>query len=815
MKLSASDLEILRTRPQSTRLYLSIFQPRTVMQCQVNNVSAAKGDRVIPYDTVSLGGFASVEAGMTLLIGSVAGGQDIGRIRIRSVTSTQFTVSENSNVNWQDNLYLTVLRYFEVWPVYPRIINDPNNIENVIFYKDYDIPYSNQNSIYGTFINAGPHRASFLDGGQALLWYSSTGTYNVLGSALSYSWAFEGGTPTGSTSADPGYVSYGTPGQYVTRLIISGSNGEVDTTYRYVSIYDRFENGTNNPVQKWEMGNLDGSRGEGGYTASFKVYDTLQINDNAVVVLFGENSYGSTDVSFGGNYPNSSNIFFVGHVQKDSIHYDYRHNFVEFQVGSITETMKNSLGFSVSVASKAVPSVWYEALDLDVRRALLHYLKWHTTILLISDFQFTGEDRKIQYFDADRSSMFDAIDNLMRGTLIGTVVTDRQGKIWAEVDAQAYTNPTGSFLSTFDLSKRDWMNEPAIEERIQNETSYIEYGGIAYSGVVTGTFSALMACAPGAAPSFRGKTENQEGLALLGQTQLNQLVANVFANKNSREASISLQLTENMSNLDLAPQETVNIHVDPSDNPRNIPLDLLGIPESISWKYDPSKKILLPDTVEFKSLVSGNVSETIILPAVSDQGAGFKVPTINIPPLPILTVPPSLAPAIGASQPEIKRGNNSNTSFTNTPGSFFTKYVDIGILMHETPNADTTFVVNIGNNSLADPSYIMSLRNGIYRCTLFFSIISFTHAANPAFITIDHAVSTPGFTTESSKAAKWYMPFDYHTTTGNDVRGTVEDVVHIPPGGHSKWLVTVSGDDAHGTLAICTVTMQLLSEFSF
>lgn len=812
MKLTTSELETVRQRPQQTKLYLSIFQPQTVMQCQVNNASAAKGDRVITYDTVSLGSFAAVEAGMTLLIGTTAGAQDVGRIRIRSVTSTQFTVSENSNINWQDNLFLTVLRYWEVWPVYPRIINDPSNAENVIFYKDYDIPYSNQNSIYGTFINAGPHRAAFLDAGQALLWYSSTGTYNVLGSALSYSWAFEGGTPTGSTLADPGYVSYSVPGQYVTRLIISGSNGEVDTTYRYVSIYDRPENGTHNPIIRWEIGNFDGSRSEGGYNVSLKVYDTLQLDDNAVIVIFGDNSYGSTDVSLGGNYPNSSKIFFVGHVQRDSIHYDYRHNFVEFEAGSVTQTMKNSLGFSVSVGSKAAPATWYEALDMDVRRALLHYLKWHTTILLISDFQFTGDDRKIQYFDADRASMFDAIDNLMRGTLIGTVIADRQGKIWAEVDAQAYTNPTGSFPATFDLSKRDWMNEPVIEERVQDETSYIEYGGIAYSGVVTGTFSALMASAPGNAPSFRGKTENLEGLALISQTQLNQLVANVLANKNSKRASITLQLTENMSNLDIAPQETVNIHVDPIDNSRNLPIDILGILDSITWKYDPSKKILLPDTTEFKPLISGNLSETIILPAVSDQGAGFKVPSINIPPLPVLTIPPALAAAVASAQPEMKRANNANYAFVNTIGTFFSGYVNITTLLHQTPNADTTFVVNIGSNSLADPSFIRVLRNGIYRCTLFFTINPFTHATKPAFVTVDHSVTTPGFPAETTKAAHWNMPFDYVTSANNAVQATVEDVVHIPAGGDSKWLVTVSGDDAHGTLSTCSVAIQLLAE---
>src|SRR5581483_5030095 len=408
MKLTLSEQELVRTKPQQTRLYLSIFQPKIVMQCQINNPSAARNDRIIPYDTVSLGSYLSVESGMTLLVGTTPGARDVGRVRIRSADSSQFIVSENSNINWQDRLYLTVLRYWELWPVYPKIINDSNNIENVIFYKDYDIPYSNQNSILGTFACAGPHRAAFTGD---KLWYSSTGTYNLLGDSLSFDWSFEGGMPTGSTLPDPGYITYNSPGHYVTRLIVSGSSGGIDTTYRYVSIYDKPNSGNNPPILKWTMGTLTGSRSEGGYRLPLKIFEPVQVDDNSVVVLFSENWYGETKKSLGGNYPNSSEIFFVGFVEKDSIHYDYKQSSVEFDVLSLTGLMKETDAFSVSVKSVPTPTVWYELMDLNSKRAIYHYLKWHTTVLSIADFGFIGDDYPIQYFDADRSSIFDAIDN--------------------------------------------------------------------------------------------------------------------------------------------------------------------------------------------------------------------------------------------------------------------------------------------------------------------------------------------------------------------------------------------------------------------
>lgn len=631
MQLSPAEFELLRTRPQTTKLYLSIFQPVAIFKAQVNNVSASKGDRVITFDSVSLGVYTYIQNGMTMWVGTTAGGREKGKIRVRSATSTTITVSENSDILWADNLYLTVFHYWELWPVYPRIIQNPADDEDVIFYKDYDIPYSNQNSILGTYINAGPHRAAWLDpaSGQALIYYSSTGTYNLLGNSLNYNWFFEGATVTGSSSANPGYITYNTPGHYVTRLSVSGTNGAVDTTYRYVSIY----NNANPPITKWTMDSLQGSRGEGGYTASFKVFETIPLQEHAVVVIFGKNEYGSTQANMGGNFPNAGDILFVGYVEKDSISYDYQHSEVSFDAASLTASMQKSLGFAVSVKSVLSPVRWYELLDMDGRRAIYHYLRWHTTALSLSDFQFVGDDKNIQYYDSDRGSMYDAVHNYMRNALVGNVVSDRQGKVWMEIDAMAYPDPTGTFTSKMNITSRDWMNSPSIEERLTNDVSYMEWGGIAYSGVNTGTFSPIISEAPGSAPGFYGTISSQQGLALINQDQLNRLTGNVFANSNSSYPTIGIDMSINAANLDIAPQETVELHISTSDTVRNVAIDGLYIPDSISWKYNPKGLSLLP-TVDMKQLINGNAATTVIIPPVENIGEGLSTSTWNMPPFP-------------------------------------------------------------------------------------------------------------------------------------------------------------------------------------
>lgn len=642
MRLPQSQINLIRTLPQQTQLFLSIFQPQVIFTAQINDSTIGRDARVITYNNAS-GTYTNIDNGFTMTIGSNFGGDDIGKIRVRSATAATITVSENSNINWANGQWLTVYKYVELWPIFPRIIQDPSNATNTIWYKDYDIAYTNQNTILGTYVDAGPHRAIDLQD-QNQIYYTSTGTFNLLGNGLSYSWSFEGGSPATSTSSVPGFVTYNTPGHYVTKLVVSGTSGEVDTTYRYVSVYDQ----AHPPIQKWTISGPQGSRDEGSYSANIKVYEIIPIQPNAVVVIYKKSWYGNTQINLGGNAENNSNIFFVGYIDKDSISYDYQHSEVSFDAVSITALMKKSSGFAVSVGSKATPAYWYELLDMDSRRALYHYLRWHTTALMFNDFQFIGTDYKIQYFDSNRESMYDALSNYMRDTLIGQVVADRQGKVWMEVEAMAYPNPTGTFGGiSMNITNRDWMNQPTIEERLHPDIAYAEYGGIAYSGVVTGTFNAYIGSAPGTAPGFYGGIDNHEGLALAGQTQLNQLVGNVVANKNSPYPTINEDLAFTLTNLDIAPQETVGQHIAKGDTIRNIAIDGLYIPNQMNWRYDGKGYSLLVQT-DFKQLVSGLAGETVTIPPVTDVGAGYNVPPINlkVPTLPTLGMPSSITNGI-------------------------------------------------------------------------------------------------------------------------------------------------------------------------
>lgn len=639
-ELNSGDLALIRTRPQETRLWLSIFEPQTSLACQINDGSIAKGERVITYNNVTEGSHLLIQSGMTMYIGSSLGGMDIGRIRVRSADASTITISENSHIEWADDLYLTVVYFFEIWPVYTRLVQ---NGETVTFYKDWDIVYTNQNSLLGSFVNMGCHYAGFLeDDGEVDVYYSASGTLNLRGLGMTYLWEFEGGTPTGSSSQTPGNIMYDTPGFYTTKLKVSFAGGGEDLSYRHIAIYDRPEDGVNVPILKWTMGDISGSRAQGGHKVSVTIHeDASNIVDGALVVIFADDWYGGTKQSLGGNALGRPTIVFSGYIMNGTIVHDYRHSSVSFDVGSPSEIMKISEGFSVSVESRtaAATSTWYQLREMDVRRAMYHYLRWHSTVLLTNDFEFLGTDQNIQYFDSDRGSIYNAVNTVMRGALVGEVVCDRQGKIWAEVDVGATDGATGTFPDVMTIRRDDWIGDPEITERINATLSFLELGGIAYAGPTVATFQAFMVSAPGSAPRFRGRVERRQGLALASQAQLNTLAGNIFAHRNARYPNISLKLASNFRNLDIAPQELVNLTVFPDDTERGI--SFIGKYfhiEAMSFGYDPVSGLMLP-TVDIHEITQGISGDSIIIPDVPPT-EGYDQPPLELPALPVLAFPP-------------------------------------------------------------------------------------------------------------------------------------------------------------------------------
>lgn len=626
--------DLLRLQPHESVMHCSIFKPRVVFAAQIDSFD---NTREIEYQNVTVGDHTAIEAGMTLYLGSEPEGRDLGKVRVRSADATQVVVAENSDLPWAIDLYITVVRFFEIWPVYPRYVLDHDEL-TVTAYKDFDVAYTDQNEVLGSFPNLGPHRAAFRDPatGEATIFWGATGTTNVKGDALTYEWAFEGGTPTGSTAHTPGSVAYDTPGHYVTRLTVSNVSGGEDVSYRHVSIYDPLGQGPALPVQEWGFTDLEGDRGSGGYKLRMFLHESLEeVVDGALIVLFSEDRYGGVPISIGGNHPGAESIFFVGWVRGDSIQYNYQDSIVEFEVLGPAGIMRDTESFSVSVESVSIPATWFEVADMDVERAIYHYLRWHSTVLQVHDVEFVGRDQLIQYFDADRESLYSAINTLMEGTLLGAVVSDRQGKLWCEVGAEVTPNATGSVSTlpvNLDLDFRDWRNEIDIVEQRERLVSWLELGGVQWAGPGNDPV-ALLGQAPGEAPAPRGRSERQTGLAFGSPAEMARACGDAFAWRNARYPRVDLELAGAYRNFDLAPQEKVLLSVLPHQNQARVSWQQKPfIIERAFWEYDPTAKGLYGG-LGLREVTSGITGSVIAIP-VDTSDFQDPPPPPDFPPIP-------------------------------------------------------------------------------------------------------------------------------------------------------------------------------------
>ena len=71
--LTPAQINILRQRPQSTKLYLSFYIPKVIFATQVTG-TYNQGDIQINYYATTTGGYQNIYANMCARIGSTQGG---------------------------------------------------------------------------------------------------------------------------------------------------------------------------------------------------------------------------------------------------------------------------------------------------------------------------------------------------------------------------------------------------------------------------------------------------------------------------------------------------------------------------------------------------------------------------------------------------------------------------------------------------------------------------------------------------------------------------------------------------------------------
>lgn len=606
---TADELIKLRGDGQKSDLYLAIHKPAQVFAARVDQ--AVFGDPVsqITYDGGS-GTLADVLPGMTMYVGTSAGAHDQGMARVRAApTGTIFYIGETSEIEWADNLYLTVVREFGLWERRTRMTAE-------MVWMDYDVAYSDQHQNCDPYPVLGPHAVLWLTGESVEYEPDASGSW-VIGSAISaYLWDAPGASATSGMDTATPLISYDAPGQYQISCKITAASGKTATGYRIVFVFSDAAP----PVTQFELRSCAGDYQQGGWSFAVRMVGEAALadaRDRTLVLLFARDWYGKTE----GSIP--SNVIAAGWIAGETIEYDPEENSVMFEARGpqhwLAQISSRPVGMEYTASD---PTVWTSFKNLTVDGGLWHLLHWHSTASLCMDAHLTGDTKKLPTAEAPSGSLWEQLREISQHHLLAHPCCDRSGALHAQVDTQVLpVDSRGGIVTVMELTQDDWEAPVDIERNATRGTALVELSGRSFDG---SDAQPLFSRAPGIAPGRFGTVVTRERLLLADQAECNLLAGLVYAHENNPYPYIGVRLAQNNRLIDIAPRQRLLINVSASDTARGITLtDQLILPRRVAHRYDAETGALLTE-IECEGETSGPPGVTVIPPSAEQ-------PDINVP----------------------------------------------------------------------------------------------------------------------------------------------------------------------------------------
>lgn len=599
------------------------------------------GARLIPYDNAT-GDYTKVKAGMTLYLGSTPGGRDLGRVRIKVITSSLITIAMNSDVQWADNAYITIVKAVDLWSIYPRI-----NPYTGKWYKDEGLYTSDVQARPTVWLPPvpimGPPGVAFLDDGEARLSFIGESSYTLCSNGIKLSsgtsvgdvscvigtgWDFDGGTVvSGSasqlgTEASPNIVKWTSAGQRLVSLNVKNdkpSGYEKSTTgYRPVFILNRpgTASGVNEPYVNFNVETMEGDFESGGWTATIRVFgdaDANEFPDNAMIVLFaeeywgggiyGENPTAPTRQSIGG-YPGRENVKLVAWIMEETTHVGFApdgERYVEFRVQTIDGLLKSIAGYVMSVEDRVHSygddadtscTEWWHVFKLQVNRTIQYVTAFHTTLHNMCDVYIANDNSRVWAWDFGDGSLYRQIDDYAASAIAARLLSTKQSQLFVERDIQTAVSKPNYVVMALDKSKhlREKLELPRPH---RGRVRRVDLEGLIWNG---STETPVIARAPSVAPNQDGVDVSLSGYVADSSSEFSQVAGYMLAAKNNPWTGLSFKFQGNFSFLDIAPQGWLTLSLAATDNKRGIVWTSKKlVPRRITMNYDAKSQTMLVD----------------------------------------------------------------------------------------------------------------------------------------------------------------------------------------------------------------------------
>lgn len=614
--ITAGELALLRSDNQRSNIRLCIVKPSTVFTARVTVVPSGNDEITTVTIGSTTGSAAAVLDGMTVLIGTTAGGYDVGIIRARSATATVLTIGSTSDIEWAVNQYITVLDDFQIWARPLRFSDGLWNIEGEEAYTDQNLNFKPV-PILGPTVAVLPYNGAPVD-----FIPSAAGSWAPGSGISTYAWEAPGASASVDMTTIQPLITYNAPGLYRVRCTMTTPYGVTATGHRLVYVP-----GTGAlPAENFTVEKLTGETSSGGWQFAVTMYDAAElsgIRPRALVVLYADDYYGTTKQSIG-PINGYENIVALGWIDGATIDWNPEVGLVRFTVKGPAEWMQKASSWPISLLdATTTPTDWMHINSLYIDRALWHMVSWRSTISKVIDVYPNGDTRRAFDCSGNLGSLWEQLKAF--GVKIGAEpICDRYGRLFMETDPQLVPVASrGTIPVVMDITKDDWQGTLNIQKREFRQTSLIEVAGFTWDGSKWG---ASLARAPGNAMSQTGSMTSRYNFLFADQTNANEIAELLFAKENNSFPTIPIQLAANNRMIDIAPRQYLTLTVGAADTPLGISWNAEKIiPRRVEIALDKESGALLTDIECERATVPISPSVAVIPPSV---------PTPNLPPLP-------------------------------------------------------------------------------------------------------------------------------------------------------------------------------------
>jgi hypothetical protein len=644
------------------RGWLFIDQPPAVFKARVDMASWTLPLTSITFDTVTLGAFTDATAGLTLLVGSTEGADDLGRIRLRK-DSTADTLypgevsqgARHGELNIANNAYLTVLDWRIPFVFAPYI--DP---ATEIIYKDYDLAVNGGGrdyaSEFGPIANGGCAKADNIDPDTALATFefdADNSLYVTPGSVkASVTWdVIDGAITVGNANSDQITATFPEGRRYVT-LTVEDDDGNTHTHYILTAACNP-DGSTLRPILNFEITDHRLAV-EGGELAAviYEDIDPADYPEGAQVIYYEHEYYDGAKGSLAGP-SGDEHIKFVGwldgEMESPTATLHGIENGVELRAVSTAGRMRQMNLFPQRVDDSDSPTKWTQMLDLTPQRFMLYLLRWHSNICDIANVQLDGYGSSYEGIETKESTLYDQIDEIAQ-EVAQRFTCDQRGTLRIVDNPLLLDSGDRTATVIVALTEAD-ISEDTLERVWMPREYWIDASGITVGESQASKYSR----APGDAPGQGAIRSAFDKQLVADQTDLNARVGHEYARRNMPWEPLRLQMAHaGDAGIDPALMEWIEVTTTASTNKRQRAL---------------TDQRCLPQEVQIEHSNDGRgvkeVEYTAFIETVGTPGATYVPPTD-----PQLKLPAYQFPQFELYVPTWELPTPAGVAFTSAPAMY-------------------------------------------------------------------------------------------------------------------------------------------------